>query len=508
MNKTLKTLILFITFIILGWGIYNYHNIKPKTPPVKTETEKVSIKLSKYDGVNVKTVERRENNGRSLLNIAYPVTQNEEINKIVEGLSQEFIESFTEMAISQEKLYQDYFIETGIKLNTTITDYNQHFDVSFANELYISFIFDRYQSTGGTGINTTFVKIFNRQTGDEIPIKDLFTDLSYLERLSKISREMLIARIFEEVKELDGTEQALDEYVENNKKSIIEGTKPLSDNFNSLAINDEGMLTIYFDKYQVAAGSEGIVTVDIPLNQISDILTPEIRKIFSITNPDLNEEEKDLIEIIPQEKPNEDLSNKINCETSKCIALTFDDGPSIYTNTLLDDLKKHEVPATFFVLGRSAKIQPDTITRIANEGHELGNHTWDHKDLRTLSEGDINKQLNQTDELLSSIVGIKPLHLRPPYGAYNNETLEYINRPIILWSVDPEDWKHPPREELIKRMTSPRNGAIILAHDIHQSTVEVILDVITELRKQGFVFVTVSNLLKKPLESGRVYSHR
>ena len=506
MRKILTILALLIAIGILSWGAYSYLSVKAKTQPLETET--TLIKQSKYDNINVKAIERRENEDRSLLNVAYPVTENSDINQAVEDLAQEFINSFTEMASSQEQAYKKYLADTGIKSNSTVTDYTQHFDVSFANDKYVSFIFYQYQSTGGTGMSATFAKIFNRQTGVEIPIKDLFTDPSYLERLSKISRETLIARVLETVKTLDGTEQALADYVLNNKKSITEGTKPVPENFDSLVISDDGILTIYFDKYQVGPGSSGIVSVEVPLEQIADILAPEVRDIFSVPKPELETEETVVIDTSPQIKPSVNLSGKINCAVVKCVALTFDDGPSVYTGTLLDTLKEYNVPATFFVLGLSVKIQPDTITRIVAEGHELGNHTWDHKDLRTLSGTDIDMQLHQTDELLNSIVGIRPLYLRPPYGAYNDEVLAHIDRPIILWSVDPEDWKEPPRAELIKRMTSPQSGAIILAHDIHQPTVAAIPEVISELRRQGFIFVTVSELLHRPLEAGQTYRHR
>lgn len=208
------------------------------------------------------------------------MTENNRINKTVESLSQEFIDSSDQTAVSQERLYQSYLAETGTVSNTTITDYTQHFDVSFANDTYLSFIFDRYQSTGGTGMSTTFTKVFNRKTGAEIPLKDLFIDKKYLEKLSEISRKILYKRVEEKVKTLDGSKQALKELVESNKLAIDEGTKPVPENFDGLTIDDSGILTIYFDKYQVGPGSDGVVSVQILLEDIADILTLEVREIF------------------------------------------------------------------------------------------------------------------------------------------------------------------------------------------------------------------------------------
>lgn len=499
----MKKTILIITVLFLAAAGLIILNNQPSiakseiTKVNKDKTETTVISSSKYDDINVKTVELRENESRSLLNVAYPVTENLKINKTIEAISQEFIDSFTVTAQEQEQLYQNYSSDTGVKSNTTVTNYVQHFDVSFANETYVSFIFDRYENTGGTGANSIFAKVFNRVTGEEISLREFFTDDNYLEKLSLLSRKQLYKRAEETSKTLDGTKEAVVEYLENNKKSIDDGTKPVSENFDGLIISDDGILTIYFDKYQVAAGSEGIVSVEIPLEDISELLSPTVRDVFLIPKP--------TSEIVPLVQSQ---TSSVDCDIAKCVALTFDDGPSLYTGTLLDTLAQNQVPATFFVLGRSAKIQPDSIARIVDEGHELGNHTWDHKDLRTLSGPDIDAQLQKTDDLLYSIVGLKPKNVRPPYGAYDNEVLKHINRPIILWSVDPEDWKKPMQEELIKRMTSPKSGGIILAHDIHQSTVKVIPEVISELKNQGFTFVTVSNILRQPLKPGVSYSHR
>lgn len=512
MKKNLVLLAVLTIVGLLGWGVFSYLTTESADEP--NQIERITTKPSKYDNINVKDIERRENDNRSLLNVAYPVTENSDVNEAVEKFAHTFIDEFSETAESQEQAYQDYVATTGLESHTIVTNFVQHFDVSFANDTYVSFVFDQYQNTGGTGMDNIVVKIFDRQTGKEIPLGDLFTDPAYLERLSKLSRDILIKRTIETAKTLDGTEEALAEYIERGKETITEGTKPVPENFDSLVISDDGNLTIYFDKYQVGPGSDGIVSVAIPLTEIADMLAPEVRAIFAVADPTpppaplpetpTTPNKPESPQFIPDKNP----SARVDCDVAKCVALTFDDGPSVYTGTLLDALKQYNVSATFFVLGRSAKIQPDTIARIVAEGHELGNHTWDHKDLRTLSGADIDRQLQQTDDLVMSIVGIKPQFLRPPYGAYNDDVLTHVHRPIILWSVDPEDWKQPPATELIKRMTAPQPGAIILAHDIHQGTVAVIPQVITELLNQGFVFVTVSELLRKPIQAGAVYRHR
>lgn len=501
----MKKIILIITIVLIsvaGLALLSNQSSLTTTETAKNnnsneKTETTVISSSKYDDINVKTIELRENENRSLMSVSYPVTENEKINKNLEITSQGFIDSFNETAEKQEQLYQDYLTETGTKSYTTVADFTQHFDVTFANENYISFVFDHYKNTGGTGSDTIFSKVFDRVSGEEISLNELFADDNYLEKLSVISREKLYKKIEQKSKNLDGTQKAITEYLESNRESIVIGTEPVQENFDALVISDEGILTIYFDKYQVLAGSEGIVSVEISLEDIPELLSPTLRDVFSI------KKSTNKTPVLTQQQ-----SPSVDCDFLKCVALTFDDGPSIYTGTLLDTLAREQVPATFFVLGRSAKIQPDSIARIVAEGHELGNHTWDHKDLRTLSGIDIDAQLQKTDDLLYSISQVKPLYVRPPYGAYNNDVLQHINRPIILWSVDPEDWKKPPREELIQRMTSSKSGGIILAHDIHRSTIQVIPEVISELKRQGFTFVTVTDILRQPIEPGMAYRHR
>ena len=468
-----------------------------------TNIEVVATTTSKYDNINVKTIERREHEGRSLMSVAYPVTENDAINQSLEIVSNDFISEFEQVAAEQEDLYQDYLAETGTVANSAVANFIQHFDVSFANDTYVAIAFDRYQNTGGTGQSTVFAKIYNRATGDEIPLRDLFTDESYLQKLSDMARTTLIKRVESTAQTLDGSPTAIAEFIERNTELITAGTEPTPDNFDGLVIGEDGTLTIYFDKYQVGPGSDGIVSIEIPLADIAELLTPEVREIFSIAAPVAVQPPPTPAPIQPQ------VTSDVDCDIAKCVALTFDDGPSVYTATLLDTLATYNVPATFFVLGKSAKIQPNTIADIVAGGHELGNHTWDHKDLRTLSGEDIDAQLRRTDDLIDSIVGVRPQYLRPPYGAINDTVRAHVDVPIVLWTVDPEDWKRPPHAELIRRMTQPvQSGYIILAHDIHQPTVAAVPEVIATLQAAGYTFVTVSDILRQPTVAGQTYRQR
>lgn len=185
-------------------------------------------------------------------------------------------------------------------------------------------------------------------------------------------------------------------------------------------------------------------------------------------------------------------------------ALTFDDGPSRNTPELLDMLKDYGIRATFFLLGRQAVNFPEIVKRINEDGHEIGNHSWSHPNLRTLSTTRQWEQLAHTDAVLREM-GVVPFYMRPPYGSFDERTVKIANElgmDIILWSLDSHDWRSRPEDysKLVStRGTIYDSGAlrgIFLFHDIHKSTVEDLPRIIAHLRAGGCErFVTVSEYL-------------
>ncbi len=192
-----------------------------------------------------------------------------------------------------------------------------------------------------------------------------------------------------------------------------------------------------------------------------------------------------------------------NCKVDgPYIAMTFDDGPHPkLTPRLLDMLKDRGLKATFFVIGQNVAANPEIVQRIVAEGHELGNHSWDHKALNKLGADGVKMEIVQTDEAIQQAVGIKPVIMRPPYGATSPAISKRLNeefgQKVIMWSVDPLDWKDRNASLVTDRIlknTAP--GAIILAHDIHQSTVDAMPATLDGLVAKGFKFATVSELIK------------
>ncbi len=194
----------------------------------------------------------------------------------------------------------------------------------------------------------------------------------------------------------------------------------------------------------------------------------------------------------------------------KMVAITFDDGPGPYTSRLLDELNKRGAKATFFCTGTNAQRYPELLKRIAAEGHQLANHTQNHKNLAKLSADGVKSEINTTRDMLVAAGGEGTYYIRPPYGNHNATVRENANAPIILWSVDPEDWKYRNAATVSRNiMSTVRDGDIILLHDIHKTSVDAAIDVVDKLIKKGYECVTVSELLRRrgiTAENGGVYA--
>jgi peptidoglycan/xylan/chitin deacetylase (PgdA/CDA1 family) len=184
------------------------------------------------------------------------------------------------------------------------------------------------------------------------------------------------------------------------------------------------------------------------------------------------------------------------------IAMTFDDGPSAtLTPKLLDLLAAHHIKATFFVIGENVAEHPEIVARAAREGHEIGNHSWSHPNFGKMSDESVRHQLQQTDDAIKNATGKHPTLLRPPYGSITAREKRWIHDEfgydIILWDVDPYDWKRPgPAVVRARILKETRPGSIVLSHDIHPGTIEAMPSTFDELEAKGFKFVTVSELIR------------
>lgn len=197
-------------------------------------------------------------------------------------------------------------------------------------------------------------------------------------------------------------------------------------------------------------------------------------------------------------------------EERKLIALTFDDGPRRSTTAaLLDGLARRGVPATFFLIGEQVPGSEDLLRRMEAEGHQIGIHSYTHARLTALNDADFAAEVDRTRTVLKNALGHNDFFLRPPYGMIDAGVKRRAGAPILLWSVDPEDWRDRDTErEVAFVLSRARDGDIILFHDIYPESVEASLRVVDALHERGFYFLTVSELFAAkgiPLERGKVY---
>lgn len=201
----------------------------------------------------------------------------------------------------------------------------------------------------------------------------------------------------------------------------------------------------------------------------------------------------------------------VDCAEVRCIALTFDAGPGKDTPRLLDVLKEKQVPATFFLLGKKhIDRYPQVVKRIADEGHEVANHTWTHRILTDIDADEVRAELSRTQDAIEKITGRKPTLMRPPQGR-TDDTVSEVSRELglaqILWSVTAKDYATNDSALIRQRVLDAAEGdGIILLHDIYDGTVPAVPGIIDELKRRGFTFVTVPQLLAPgKAEPGTVY---
>lgn len=239
---------------------------------------------------------------------------------------------------------------------------------------------------------------------------------------------------------------------------------------------DNENLTIYFNPGEITSAYCDIINIILPLKSLNlNIpIEPEIKTETVIT-------------ITKQQK--------VIDPKDKVVALTFDDGPTKYTKEILEILKENDACATFFVIGNKVEIYKETMQLMVLNGNEIGNHSYNHKWLTKLKEKDLKEQITQTQDVIHSVTGFTPTLIRPTYGSISSKLRKQIPLEIVMWTVDTSDWKYKSVNRIVKEATkNTKDLDVILMHDTHQRTVEALKKIIPELKKQGFQFVTVSEL--------------
>ena len=202
----------------------------------------------------------------------------------------------------------------------------------------------------------------------------------------------------------------------------------------------------------------------------------------------------------------------VDCSQAKCVALTFDDGPSPYTDRLLQILNQNDARSTFFLIGNKVAANPAGAKRIADAGMEVANHTWEHPNMTTIPPEDIGSQISKANDAIQAATGQRPKLLRTAGGLINDNVLAAAKQQgmaDINWDVIPFDWMNDSNTAATRYMlmTQIKPGSVVLFHDTYSSTVDLVYQFIPVLRANGYHLVTVSQLLG-PREPGSSYGSR
>lgn len=398
-----------------------------------------SCKKFTYD-YRIKTIV--EENTNALIAINYPTTNIKKINKQINNYV--------------NKTYDDF-----------LKKYNS---ISFLNKKHELNIDFAYYNLANKYISITLFKHIS-SSDNELIINEVFNYVYDTNKKKKIT--------FKEI--MDNTEQNnINDLIYNllfdKYGNIVDMQKILNIDYNNLkfSVNNKN-IEIFFEGNEICNNYNEIVELSIPISHFSKLnnLTTTEKKEIQYVEPTIN--------YIDISKP--------------VIALTFDDGPSIYTEEILNTLKDYNSNATFFVLGNKIEAHSDTIIKMYQEGNEIGNHSYNHRWLTKLSPEAQREQIDKTQEIIKKYTGFSPIYLRPTYGSVNKKLRNNTNLDIILWNVDTKDWKYKNVDNIVNNaLKDAKDGSIILMHDTYKRTSEAVKILVPKLIEKGYQLVTISEL--------------
>jgi peptidoglycan N-acetylglucosamine deacetylase A, putative len=460
-----KKLFIIIPFLILLFsaglfGIYflNQSHSRQTTAP---SDEKYYFADSKYSGVRSKFVTR--DNKREKVSIEYPITENEKINRLI-----------SESIDKIDRDFQNTVLLATVfdKPMTETIGYQVTHNTSEALSIVVNI---KQDMNGAHPASMTQFWTFDKKSGEVVGLAD-FTEQSdeAAEAIISAAKD----NISQTIKQRQQPEIDLNEII--NKEALS----------NFIITNDGNALAWPLGQASLLPSSYGELTITVPISSVSKYLqNPTARKLVNIPKPP---------EPKPEPAPAPAAPTPAPTTGNKVIALTFDDGPGPYTAHLLDILDQYGAKATFFLIGSKVSGQASVVRSIQARGHQLGNHSWSHPELPKLSVDQIAGEIDRTNEAIRQATGVKPSILRPPYGAVNGVVLEQLrlrNMSSILWSVDTRDWADRNSQIVCSRaVAGARPGAVILMHDIHQTSVNAVPCILSSLKQQGYSFVTIQRL--------------
>lgn len=449
-------IIIAIVIAIIGIILCTLHYTKKSSI---TNNEKYYFTDSRYQSVRSKFLIRESKNEKTSLE--YPITDKEEINQTIAK------------AIDKEDEEFRQILGLGTEIDEPMTEIASY-QITHNDENYLSIQVVVNQDTHGAHpASISYFWTFDKTNGQVLKVTDLVAN-------SKDAIQTLLSLIKKKIKDEIATEKEFD--LDLNEFITEES-------ISNFTVGDRNTIAWPFGQGKILPSSYGDLTVKISVDDIKMFLQNDIAKIlFDV--PELSKASQ--LRSITSGNPSSGNHN---------LAITFDDGPGNYTEKLLDMLKERGVKATFYILGSKVKRYSDIVRRIDAEGHQIGNHSWNHPDLAKLTTADIQREIGNTNDAIYEIIHKRPTTIRPPYGSVNDTVLDEIRKAgmtSILWSVDTRDWADRNSKIVCNRAVAGAHpGAIILLHDIHPTSVDAVPCIIDTLQKQGYKFVTVDTLLNK-----------
>lgn len=465
-KKRIVVRFVILFFVVVAAGLLTFihlqFNQQLMRQPTPLSDEKYYFTDSRYSEIRSKFVIRQTS--REKVSIEYPITKNNKINKTIAQV------------ITRDDRDFRYIATNVLSFNQPMTE-TISYQITHNNSAALSIIVNIKQDMHGAHpVSLTHFWTFDKKSGEVISLSDL------TEQSDKATREIVAAarnNINETIKQRQQAELDLNETITQETLSNF----VITDGGNSLAwpIGQASLLPSAY----------GEMTIKVPIDAVAKYLqNPTARKLANIPKPP---------EPKPEPKPAPAVPAPAPTTGNKVIALTFDDGPGPHTAHLLDILDQYGAKATFFLIGSKVSSQANVVRSIQARGHQLGNHSWSHPELPKLPVDQIASEVDRTNEAIRQATGVTPAILRPPYGAVNGAVLEQLRlrgMSSILWSVDTRDWADRNSDIVCSRaVAGARPGAIILMHDIHQTSVNAMPCILSALKQQGYSFVTVQGLL-------------
>ena len=437
--------LLFFTILTLG-GTITYQVLTKQAFEQKIET----LKKEKDDSYSQGSQKDHFRKGQAEIITYYPMTG----DKVITPVQDIIVKDITDKVEDKEDLIF-YYSEK----DSSIKGVESH--------LVKKQVYDLSDSTVVELENTSLDQLYLKEDGTLFTLDQLFTDASK-------AKEKFLEDIKSTLQDKKIEQTLVDQVIADFSATDLSSWK--------FAYKDSQLVL-----YPVKA-TNNVEEIALPISDFFDVIQSSY----------LTEKDAELYKKAQAEK------NK------KVVALTFDDGPDGNTTPqALDILAKYKIKATFFVQGKNIAGNESILKRMQSEGHEVGNHSWNHPILTKLSLEDAKKQLTDTEDAITKVLGKSSKLMRPPYGAISDDIRNSLDLSFIMWDVDSLDWKSKNEAAIltvIQRQVS--NGSIILMHDIHQTSVNSLPKVIEYLQGQGYSFVTVSELLGNRVKPHEIYYSR